>query len=195
MHDIEPYFRWRDNYIASEDPNSPFFNREYNEFHFTNTIYNYYIHPQWDYFGSPTLYMKIIYVDYEQGYAIFDMIGEWNDCLTNDIMYLKRNIVDHLIPHGIHKYIIIGENVLNFHAGEEDYYEEWNEDLAEYDGYVAIVNILNHVENELNTNRICDYVRYGGPLNEINWRGGKPSRLIKLVEGAIQRIPNRLPGW
>jgi imidazoleglycerol phosphate synthase glutamine amidotransferase subunit HisH len=52
MHDIEPHFGWRHLYIAAEDPHSPFYRRKYSEFYFTNTVYNYYIHPQWDEFGT-----------------------------------------------------------------------------------------------------------------------------------------------
>ena len=81
MHFIEPYFNWRGYYIASDDPQSPFFEREYSEFEFSNRIYNYLIHPQWDYFGSPTLFLKVLYSDYEQGYAIIELIGEWNDAI------------------------------------------------------------------------------------------------------------------
>ena len=60
MHDLEPYYNWREIYIASEDPRSPFFEREYSEFEFSDKIYNYFIHPQWDSFGSQTLFMKIL---------------------------------------------------------------------------------------------------------------------------------------
>src|SRR5687768_14996387 len=81
MHDIEPYFQWIDEYIASEDNRSPLYGRVYDEFFYTNTIYNYYIHPQWDEFGSPTLYLKILFVDYDLHYAIIELIGEWNDCI------------------------------------------------------------------------------------------------------------------
>jgi len=69
MHDIEPHYNWRDHYIASEDHRSPFFQRVYNEFQFSQKVYNYYIHPQWDNFGSQTLYLKILFVDYEMGYS------------------------------------------------------------------------------------------------------------------------------
>jgi hypothetical protein len=195
MHDIEPYYQWRDNYIASEDQYSPFYQQEYNEFQFTNAIYNYYIHPQWDFIGSGTLYMKIIFTDYDLGYTIFEMIGEWNDCVTDDIMYLKRNIVDHMLPYGIQKFIVIWENVLNFHAGDEDYYQEWYEDLIEEGGYIAFVNMLDHVLDEMRPTRIRDYVNFGGPLNEIVWRGGKPSRLLNQVEFAIENSTKELPGW
>jgi hypothetical protein len=41
MHEIEPYFNWRHLYTAEEDENSPFFGREYSEFEYSNTVYNY----------------------------------------------------------------------------------------------------------------------------------------------------------
>ena len=70
MQDIEPFYNWRHLYAAEEDPLSPFFRRIYSEFEFSLTVYNYYIHPQWDEFGSKTLYMKILFTEYEQGYTI-----------------------------------------------------------------------------------------------------------------------------
>ncbi len=85
MHEIEPYFNWRHLYIADEDVKSPFYGRTYSEFEFTQTVYNFYIHPQWDDFGSSTLYIKILFADYETGFAIIEMIGEWNDAIENDI--------------------------------------------------------------------------------------------------------------
>ena len=41
MHSIEPFYNWRAYYIASEDKRSPFYGRNYSEFEFTNSIYNY----------------------------------------------------------------------------------------------------------------------------------------------------------
>ncbi|MEZ5195682.1 MAG: hypothetical protein R2764_04585 [Bacteroidales bacterium] len=125
-------------YISSEDERSPFFETNYSEFEFSNAVYNFFIHPQWDQMGSATLYLKIIYADYEEGYCIMELLGEWNDCIYNDIMYLKRNVADVLIENGITKFILIGENVLNFHATDNDYYQEWFEDIE--DGWVACVN-------------------------------------------------------
>ena len=110
MHEIEPFFNWRHIYIAEEDPQSPFFGRTYSEFEFSQTVYNYYIHPQWDDFGSRTLYIKIIYVDYELNFAIIEMIGEWNDAIENDIMEIKREIIDLLLKQKLTKFILITEN-------------------------------------------------------------------------------------
>ena len=92
MHEIEPYYKWRDDYVASEDEYSPFYATQYSEFEFDKQVYNYLLHPQWDSFGSNTLYIKVLFVDYERSYTIIEFIGEWNDAINNDIMLLKREI-------------------------------------------------------------------------------------------------------
>ena len=53
MHDLEPFYNWRNFYIASEDDRSPFHERVYSETHYTERIYNHFIHPQWDNMGAP----------------------------------------------------------------------------------------------------------------------------------------------
>lgn len=88
MHEIEPYYLWRDDYIAAEDERSPFFETQYSEFYFDKQLYNFLIHPQWDDFGSTTMYIKVIYTDYDRNYSIIELIGEWNDAINNDIMLL-----------------------------------------------------------------------------------------------------------
>ena len=105
MQNIEPYYNWRELYISSEDVLSPLFGTVYNELEFTNTVYNFFIHPQWDEFGSNTLYLKILYVDYERTFAVIEFIGEWNDALYNDIMFVKREIIESMTGNGITKFI------------------------------------------------------------------------------------------
>ncbi len=187
MHSIEPYFNWRQYYTAEDDPMSPFFEREYSEFEFTNSIYDHYIHPQWDEFGSPTLFMKILYADYIQGYAVIELLGEWNDCLHNDIMFLKRDIADVLIGNGINKFIILGENVLNFHHSDDCYYEEWFEDVSDEDGWVALLNFREHVLEELSHANVDSYFILGGKLNETNWRTLTPQKLFSRVNELVGR--------
>ena len=193
MHDIEPHYNWRDRYIASEDKRSPFYGRVYDEFRFTKKIYNYFIHPQWDEFGSPTLYLKIIFVDYDDGFAIIELIGEWNDCLTNDIMFLKRDVADHLMNMGISKFILICENVLNFHGSDDCYYEEWYEDVSDKGGWICLINTLDHVLQEMRDTRLHFYVNLGGEFNNLNWRPQRPKIICKtinaLVEGEMKLLP------
>ena len=119
MHHLEPHYSWRHIYSAEEDAISPFYGREYSEFTFSDRVYDHFIHPQWDSIGSPTLFIKILYCNYDQEFAIIEMIGEWNDCLHNDVMTLKREVIDLLIAEGIQKFVLIGENVLNFQANHD----------------------------------------------------------------------------
>lgn len=185
MYDIEPYYNWRHLYVAAEDPQSPFYGREYNEFEFENTIYNYVLHPQWDTIGSETLYIKILYVDYQEQYCVIEMIGEWNDAIGNDIMILKRDIVDALAFNGINKYILIGENILNFHASDDCYYEEWFEEID--DGWIAFVNFRDHVLKEFEDNNIDYYYVSGGELNDFNWRRFSPGQLFGNISKIISK--------
>ncbi len=183
MHAIEPHYNWRDYYIASEDERSPFYGRIYSEFEFTHAIYDHVIHPQWDEIESPTLYIKILYVDYDQGFATIEMIGEWNDLLYNDIMFLKRNIIDELVGEGIDKFIMIGENVLNYHASDDSYYEEWLEDVE--DGWIAFINFREHVMADFAEANIDYYLAAGGELDELNWRLFTPQTMYQKVESLV----------
>ncbi len=185
MHLVEPFFDWRNYYIASDDPSSPFYNQEYSEFEFHNSIYNFYIHPQWDSMGSPTLFLKILFVDYEDGYAIIELIGEWNDAIENDIMTFKRDVLESMMNLGINKFILIGENVLNFHYSDDCYYEEWFDEVE--DGWIAAVNFHDHVINEFQRINIDNYFVLGGELEDIEWRTYSPFQLFKKVKGLVNR--------
>ncbi len=199
MHTIEPYYKWREHYISAQDENSPFFRREYSEFEFHNTIYNYFIHPQWDYIGSPTLYLKILYVNYKKQCAVIELIGEWNDCIHNDVMYLKREVADCLIQAGVKKFVLIGENVLNFHSLEDCYYEEWWEDITmDYDtaemGWVAFINFRDHIMREMESINLDQFVHYGNSFNQLGWRTMEPLHLVKYTDQLVQeqdRIPSQ----
>jgi hypothetical protein len=187
MHDIEPYYGWRDYYIASDDPSSIFFDRQYSEFEFTQKIYDHYIHPQWDSMDSQILFLKILFVEYEEQYAIIELIGEWNDLLYNDIMLLKREVADHLIHHGINKFILIGENVLNFHASDDCYYEEWFEDVQDEEGWICLLNFRDHVLKDISAANIDHFFLTGGQLQEMNWRTYRPEVLFEKIRQQVQK--------
>ena len=69
MHNLEPHYNWRHFYAAENDSVSPFYGREYSEFTYSDRVYNHLIHPQWDYIESPTLFLKILYCNYDQAFA------------------------------------------------------------------------------------------------------------------------------
>ncbi|MCO5260083.1 MAG: hypothetical protein M9916_08065 [Crocinitomicaceae bacterium] len=185
MHYVEPHYGWRGYYTAEDDVQSPFYGRVYSEFEFENSVYNFCLHPQWDSMGSETLYIKIIYADYEECYAIIELIGEWNDAIENDIMTLKRDIIDSLIQEGINKYILIGENVLNFHASDDSYYEEWIEDIE--DGWVALINFHDHVSREMHSVNIDQYFLMGGQFDNIEWRTFLPHQVFKFINKIVNQ--------
>lgn len=187
MHDIEPFYNWRHIYISEEDQRSPFYGRAYSEFEFSQTVYNYYIHPQWDEFGSRTLYLKVLMADYLEKYAVIELIGEWNDAIENDIMTLKRDVIDEFTTQGIHKFILITENVLNFHSGDPDYYQEWAEESVDQEGWVALLNMPEATQYDFRKARLDRYVE----LMEIpDWRVYKPFHLFRKIEGELR---SRLP--
>lgn len=178
MQDIEPYYNWRHMYTAEEDKRSPFYGRSYSEFEYSQTLYNFYIHPQWDDFGSRTLYMKILFADYDMHYAIIELLGEWNDAIENDIMALRRDITDNLFKQGILYYIIIAENVLNFHSSDDSYYEEWREQLEDDNGWVAIVNMPEQSKYDFKKARLTNYIE----LFEMEqWRTLKPEIMFQAI--------------
>ncbi len=185
MHELEPYYNWRHLYTAEEDELSPLFGKEHSEFEFSNTVYNYYIHPQWDEFGSRTLYLKILFVDYEQNFAIIEFIGEWNDAVENDIMDLKRSIIDAMIAQGISKYILIAENVLNFHSSDDSYYEEWYEDIKEDGGWIVFLDLPQHTHEEIRSAGIQHYVLL---MNYPGWRAHQPQHLFHYIDNRVLRL-------
>jgi hypothetical protein len=172
--------------VSEEDERSPFYGRAYSEFEFSQTIYNYYIHPQWDDFGSRTLYLKVLMADYDESYVVIELFGEWNDAIGNDIMYLKRDVVDIFFRSGITKYILIAENVLNFHSGDKDYYEEWFEEVTDEGGWIACINMPEQTQHDFRKAKLNRFIE----LIELeNWRVYKPFHLFKLID---QQILNRL---
>ncbi len=184
MQDIEPFYNWRHLYTAEEDEQSPFFGRTYSEFEYSQTLYNYYIHPQWDEFGSRTLYMKLLFVEYDQHFAIIELMGEWNDAIENDIMTMRRNITDQLFARGITRIILVAENVLNFHSSDDSYYEEWHEQLEDDRGWVAILNMPEQSKYDFKNARLTHYIQ----LIELpQWRTLKPEFIYQMVEQEMSK--------
>lgn len=182
MHTIEPYYNWRHLYISEEDSRSVFFGREHSEFEFSQTVYNYYIHPQWDDFGSNTLYLKIIYVDYELNFCVIELIGEWNDAIANDIMTLRREVIDYLEAEGISKFILITENVLNFHSSDKEYYADWYEHVTDNNGWIVALNMPESTQYDFTKTKLHRYIEL---MDLPDWRVYKPYHLFKKIDAIV----------
>src|SRR5262249_37173694 len=125
------------------------------------------------------------YAEYEKGYCIIEMMGEWNDAINNDIMFLKRDIIEVLEGEGITRFILIGENVLNFHTSDDSYYEEWFQELE--DGWIAFINFSQHVLAELRAGNLDYYNNFGSELDEMAWRKLAPYQLFQEVENIMSK--------
>ncbi|MEM9326022.1 MAG: hypothetical protein AAGA85_10215 [Bacteroidota bacterium] len=185
MHQIEPYDGWLKFYDSSLDDQSPFYGKEYNYDLYSETIYGYYIDPGWDFMGSETLYIKVLYVSYIEGQVVLELIGEWNDAINNDIMSFKRNIIEHFVHESITQFILIGENVLNFHGSDDCYYEEWFDEVE--DGWIAMVNFQDFVLEEMRNYNIDNFINFGGSLQIANWRTMTPAAFCQLIGQLIDR--------
>ena len=191
MYDIEPFYRWRDEYAVEDDERSPFFEETYSE---PRQVYNYLLHPYWDDFESETLYLKILFADYDEGFAIIEFIGEWNDTLHNDIAILKRNVLELMLDRGISRFILILENVLNFHGSDELYYEEWAEECQDAfnGGWIVALNTFDHVADEMHQTHLDNYVHFGAHFNDFNWRQLQPAGVLNGVELLLKTNKKRL---
>ena len=184
MQELEPFYRWRDKYIAEEDPRGPFYGANHEGMEYTTTVYNYYIHPDWDTMGSHTLYVKILFADYRKHYAIIELIGEWNDAIENDIMMLRREVTDHLFDQGIYKFILIAENVLNFHSSESDYYEEWFENVTDENGWIVCLNMPVASQHDFRKLKLNYFIE----LREmIDWRKYLPDGVFSIIDSELKK--------
>ena len=102
MHELIPHSGWKARYQASLDPKCPLYlDRGAPENGAYHRMYDFVIHPEWDAIGCETLYIKLLFVDYDQGYAVIELLGEWNDAVHNDVMEVKRRLADPLNLQGI----------------------------------------------------------------------------------------------
>ena len=91
-----------------------------------------------------------------------------------------------MTAEGIIKFILIGENVLNFHASDDSYYEEWWQDVDDEDGWIAMINFRQHILEEASTENIDSYINLGGDLNDMEWRKFSPNLLFQEIDEQLK---------
>ena len=119
---------------------------------------------------------------------MIELNGEWNDAINNDIMQLKRGLIELIEIEGINKFILIGEHVFNFHGSDDCYYEEWFDDVE--DGWIAAVSFPAFIQDEMKKYHVDQYISMGGTLQIDNWRTLHPQRFFQLIDSLIQRRLN-----
>jgi hypothetical protein len=99
-------------------------------------------------------------------------------------MILKRDVIDKFEVEGINKFILIAENVLNFHSGDKDYYEEWYEEVSDENGWIVCLNMPESTQYDFKKSRINYFVEL---MDLGNWRTYKPFHLFKKIDGELGR--------
>ena len=99
-------------------------------------------------------------------------------------MRLKREVIDEFLKEGISKFILITENVLNFHSSDDSYYEEWFEDIAEAGGWIVSLNMPAPTQHDFIKARLNNYI---GLIGFVPWRTMKPDVLFNQVDNLLLR--------
>jgi hypothetical protein len=120
--------------------------------------------------------------DYEERYTIIELIGEWNDALENDVMHLKRAVLERFVDQSVHKFILVAENVLNFHSDGTDYYEELAQELQELGGWAVCLNMPTQSEIEFKKVGNQHFIEL---FNIPEWRSYRPFHLLRKVEALL----------
>jgi len=188
LRNIEPFFGWLAMYSHDRDERSPFHDIEHNQFYFDRSINHIPAHPLWDDFGSESLLLKILFVDYDEGYTIIELFGEWNDLFDNDFKLLSENCLSYLLDYGVDKFILVCENVFHIYPETDDYYQAMHESLEE--GWMCLLRPRPHVLEEMQQYGIVDYFYLSEKLDEIPWRKQKPHQLYRFVEARMPRLLN-----
>ena len=100
-------------------------------------------------------------------------------------MQLKRSVIDLMQAKGISKFILITENVLNFDSSDTDYYEEWNEEIADAGGWIVAVNMPEQTRYDFTRSRITRYVHL---IDRPQWRTFQPGDFFQAVDNEMLRL-------
>jgi MFS superfamily sulfate permease-like transporter len=99
-------------------------------------------------------------------------------------MELKREIIDLLEKEGIYKFILIAENVLNFHSSDKEYYQEWFEEVTDENGWIVALNMPMATQHDFKGKKLNYYIE----LMELpEWRVYKPYHLFKKIDDELNK--------
>lgn len=186
LHDFEPFFGWLAMYNHEMDERSPFHEVEHNQFYYDRSVNQIPAHPLWDDFGSESLLIKIQFVDYQEGYAIIEFFGEWNDIYDNDFKLLCENVLSFLLDFEVNKFIFIVENVFHAYMGADDYYQALEEELG--DGWISLLKTRREVKEDMQEYGIDQYFYFNPNLDQLAWRKLKPFQIYSLVANRLQNV-------
>jgi len=97
-------------------------------------------------------------------------------------MELKREVIDIFEREGIYKFVLIADNVLNFHSGIKEYYQEWYEEVTDENRWIVMIDMPEATQHDFRNAKLNQYVElYDLP----NWRTYKPFHLFKKIDNEL----------
>ncbi|HCT22644.1 MAG TPA: hypothetical protein DIW54_04625, partial [Chitinophagaceae bacterium] len=84
------------------------------------------------------------------------------------------------------KFILITENVLNFHSGDKDYYEEWYEEVSDAEGWIVALNMPEATQYDFRKRKLNYFIEL---MEILEWRTYRPYHLFKKID---EQLTNRL---
>ena len=96
-------------------------------------------------------------------------------------------MIDQLFSEGITKFILITENVLNFHSGDRDYYEEWFDEVTDENGWIVALNMPEATQYDFRRKKLNYYIEL---MEMPNWRVFKPEHLFAVINNELSKRLN-----
>ncbi|MGB4845051.1 MAG: hypothetical protein WBP16_11340, partial [Ferruginibacter sp.] len=87
-----------------------------------------------------------------------------------------------MFSQGINKFILIAENVLNFHSSDDSYYEEWREQVEDTGGWIAVVDMPAQSQYDFRQARLTNYITL---IDFPQWRTLKPELVFQQLDDVI----------
>jgi hypothetical protein len=87
-----------------------------------------------------------------------------------------------MFAKGINKFILIAENVLNFHSSDDSYYEDWREQLQDVGGWVVILDMPLQSQYDFKQARLTNYIEL---VDFPQWRTLKPEIIFQQLDGMM----------
>ena len=97
-------------------------------------------------------------------------------------MTFKREIIDLLIREGITKFILLAENVLNFHSSDDSYYEEWFDEVTDEGGWIICLNMPEQTQYDFTRAKLNRYIEL---MSIPQWRTIKPDLLFAQLDNIL----------
>jgi hypothetical protein len=89
-----------------------------------------------------------------------------------------------MIATGIRKFLLITENVMNFHSSDDCYYEEWWDDIKDDGGWIVAMNMPVQTRQEFEKAHLDNYVHL---LDVEKWRPYQPQHIYNEIDNLMMR--------